>query len=97
VRWRVGVRRDGRLLHETDASTLAGMLISPDDVRRTQPAGTPALTEAGRARRTVLEQCDGARPLSEIERAVFERHPSLFHTPGDAAAFVAEVLVRYAV
>jgi len=97
VRWRVSIRRDGRLLHETDASTLAGMLISPDDVRRTQPAGTPALTEAGRARRTVLEQCDGVRPLSEIERAVFERHPALFHTPGDAAAFVAEVLVRYAV
>jgi len=97
VRWHVTVTRDGRTQHVTDASTLEGMLISGDDVRRTRPAATPALTEAGRARRSVLELCDGVRSLREIEHAVFDRHSSLFRTQGEAAAFVAEVLVRYAV
>lgn len=96
VRWRVAVMRDGRTLHETDASTLGGMLMSPSHIRRSLPAATPALTEAGRARRSVLELCDGVRTLADIERGVFERHSSLFRTQGDAALFVAEVVTRYA-
>ena len=97
VRWRVSVSRGNRVVHETDASTLGGMLISPDDVRRTRLSAIPTLTESGSARRTVLELCDGVRSLGDIERAVFERHAGLFRTQADAAMFVAEVLVRYAV
>ncbi len=96
VRWRVAVMRGDRVLHETDASTLGGMLVSPSHIRRSLPAATPALTEAGRARLTVLELCDGVRTLADIERGVFERHASLFRTQGDAALFVAEVVTRYA-
>ncbi len=97
VRWRVAISRDGVIVHQTDSSTLEGMLMSGEDLRRTRPAGTPTLTEAGRARQSVLDLCDGARPLAEIERAVFDRHRNLFPRPEDAAEFVAEVLVYYAV
>ncbi len=47
VRWRVSVSRGNRVVHETDASTLGGMLISPDDVRRTRLSAIPTLTESG--------------------------------------------------
>jgi protein arginine N-methyltransferase 1 len=97
VRWRVAISRNGRVEHETDASTLGGMLVSPEGLRRLRPAGTPVLTEAGRARRTVLELCDGVRSLADIERAVFDRHSSLFPSRDNAVVFVAEVLARYAV
>ena len=97
VRWHVTIFRGDRLLHDTDASTLGGMLLSPRDLQRTRPATTPALTESGRARRTVLELCDGIQTLGDIEQAVFERHAALFRRPEDAAMFVAEVLARYAV
>lgn len=97
VRWRVAVRRQGGIIHETDASTFEGMLVSQERLERTRPAFQPALTEAGRARRTVLELCDGVRAVHEIERGVFERHRSLFASASDAAAFVAEVVTTYSV
>lgn len=97
VRWQVEVRRDGAILYAGGSSTFEGMLLSQDDLARTRPSSRPALTDAGRARRLVLELCDGDRPLAEIEGAVFAAHPGLFGDPSDAAAFVAEVVTRYAV
>ncbi|MCU1382699.1 MAG: putative methylase [Acidobacteria bacterium] len=97
VRWRVEIRRDAAVIHITTSSTFEGMLVSQSDVEHTRPSSTPVLTASGEARRTVLDLCDGARTLREIEAAVFESHPALFRTHADAAAFVAEVLARYAV
>ncbi len=96
VRWRVDVSRDDKTLHLTDASTFEGMLVAEEDVERSRPGFRPALTEAGRARRTVLELCDGTHVLADIEREVFECYPRLFSRVSDAAAFVGEVLARYA-
>ena len=39
--------------------------------------------------------CDGRRPLAEVEQEVFRRHPKLFRSSQEAAAFVAEVVTRY--
>jgi hypothetical protein len=44
----------------------------------------------------VVNLCDGVRTLREIEDEVFRLHPNLFHTGEDEAAFVAEVVTRYA-
>ena len=96
VRWRVEVRRGAALLHTTASSTFEGMLLSQRDVNHTRPDSTPVLTASGQARRTVLDLCDGARTLREIETAVFEAHPALFRAHAQAAEFVAEVLTRYA-
>ena len=76
-------------------STLKGMLLSREELRRMDPRFVPALTPRGRARLSVLQLCDGRRPLAEIEREVYARHPDLFQSPGDAGAFVAEVVTGY--
>jgi hypothetical protein len=78
-------------------STFQGMLISKEDLQRTQPHFLPKLSSWGEARLSVLSLCDGQRALSAIEQEVYHRHPTLFRSCGDAAAFVAEVITRYSV
>ena len=78
-------------------STLRGMLLTKEDLDRTQPRFVPQLSSWGEARRSILELCDGSRPLSEIEQEVYRRHANLFRSPGEAAAFVAEVVTRYSI
>ena len=76
-------------------STLRGMLIDPERLRRTNPDYVPKLSPRGRARLSVLELCDGRRSLAAIERDVYDRHSSLFRDRADAAVFVAEVVTGY--
>lgn len=97
LRWRVEfASADGRTRHVTDASTFHGMLMSRDDLRRTRPDFVPLLTAAGLARKTILDLCDGSRPVADIEAEVERRHRSLFETRASVSVFVAEVLTRYA-
>ena len=97
VSWTVHAYRSGspapiaRFRH----STLHGMLLTPQQLHRTRPDYVPTLTARGRARLSVLELCDGRRPLAEIERDVYDRHPSLFEDRAAAALFVAEVVSGY--
>lgn len=96
VRWRVDIASaDGTIRHATDACTFAGMLIPREDVARTRPGFQPTLTPAGRARKSVLDLCDGVRTIAEVESELLERHRDLFADRADAAAFVAEVVTRY--
>ena len=74
---------------------LKGMLVEPADLRVTDPAYRPTLTDRGVARRSVLELCDGIRTLAELEAEIYRRHPRLFRTAADAAVFVGEVVARY--
>jgi Ribosomal protein L11 methyltransferase (PrmA) len=83
----------GRFAH----STFQGMLLCKEDLERTDLQFVPRLSPWGEARRSVLELCDGRRVLGEIEREVQYRHPTLFLSLADAAAFVTEVVTRYAV
>lgn len=78
-----------------DQSTLGGMLIEPERLRRTRPDYVPNLTVRGKARLSVLELCDGSRPLAAIEREVYDRHPTLFYDRAEAAVFVGEVVTGY--
>jgi len=77
-------------------STFEGMLVCRDDLEKTDPRFVPRLTPWGEARRSVLELCDGRRTLDDIEREMEARYPALFRSFGDAAAFVTEVVTRYA-
>lgn len=76
-------------------STFKGMLVAEEDLQRTQPNFVPKLTPRGEARLSVLNLCDGQRNLADIERELFRRHPDLFRSLGEAAAFVSEVVTRY--
>ncbi len=75
-------------------STLHGMLLCREDLRRTHPDFVPRLDPWGEARLTVLKLCDGRR-LADIERDLAVAHPELFSEPGSAGKFVAEVVTRY--
>src|SRR5947209_19568807 len=103
VSWTVEVRgggghgpaptNKGRFAH----STFQGMLLCKEDLERTDLEFVPRLSPWGQARRSVLELCDGRRALGDIEREVHRRHPAIFQSPAEAAAFVTEVVTRYAV
>jgi Ribosomal protein L11 methyltransferase (PrmA) len=97
VSWIVRVFPDGsaEASERFDQSTLRGMLLEPEQLHRTRPDYVPRLTPRGRARFSVLELCDGRRPLEAIEREVHERHPELFRDRAEAAVFVAEVVTGY--
>jgi protein arginine N-methyltransferase 1 len=92
----VGVRGPERPLTRFRHSMLKGLLLSRDQLRRMHPAFVPSLTPRGHARATVLSLCDGRRALHEIELEVQRRHPELFPSVREAAAFVTEVVTRYA-
>lgn len=96
VTWTIEVSRAGVSIARSRHSTLHGMLLRRDDVRRTDPRSVPSLTPRGVARRSVLELCDGRRALSDIEREIWARHGDLFASDAEAATFVAEVVTRYA-
>lgn len=96
VSWEVAVATRGEVRASFRHSTWSGMLISQEDLRRTRTDFVPRLTPRGIARRTVLELCDGARPLADVERETYARHRGLFRSPAEASAFVAEVVTRYA-
>jgi protein arginine N-methyltransferase 1 len=95
VTWTVEVVRSGLAVGRARQSTLHGMLIDRESLRRTDPRFVPTLTPRGRARLSVLELCDGTRPLAEIEREMLARHPDLFPALPAAAAFVVEVVAGY--
>jgi Ribosomal protein L11 methyltransferase (PrmA) len=76
-------------------STLQGMLIPQENLRRTQPHFIPTLSPGGEAQHSVLSLCDGQRTLSEIEQEVYRRHYRLFGSLDKTEAFVAQVIARY--
>lgn len=97
VVWRVEVRStSGAVRSRQSQSTLNGMLLAREDLEHGRAEFVPRLSARGMAQRTALELCDGARPLHEIERLVYERHRPLFESPAAAAAFVAEITSDYA-
>lgn len=96
VNWTLEHFRSGRALSRQSQSTLRGMLTSRDDLVRARPEFVPALTPRGAGRLSVLRLCDGTRSLRQIEDDVFARHPNLFRSRDEAAAFVAEVVSGYA-
>jgi len=95
VTWKASVSQKASPTVRFTHSTLRGMLISAEDLKKTRPDSIPRLNPWGIARRSILELIDGSRSLSEIEAEVQRRHPDLFPSRGEAATFVAEVITRY--
>jgi protein arginine N-methyltransferase 1 len=96
VDWKVAVRgRSGQVRGETRRSTFEGLLVSIEDLRVTASRACPRLSRAGEARRDVLQLCDGAHTVAEIETAILQRFPDLAPRREDAEGFVAEVLAVY--
>jgi len=75
-------------------SNWQGMLLSREDLLRSNPARVPLLGRAGLARRTVLGYCDGRRTAREIVQVILKEHPGLFPSAEELSGFVARVLAR---
>ncbi len=73
-------------------STVAGMLVSREELARTRPDWRPALSPWGAARRSVLRLMDGRRSLGEIEAEIARQHADLFSSGAQLSAFVARVM-----
>ena len=96
VNWTVEHRRVNETLSRHAQSTVRGMLTSREDLVRARPEFVPSLTPRGAGRLSVLRLCDGTRTLRDVEDEVYARHPDLFRSRDEAAAFVAEVVSGYA-
>jgi len=97
VSWTVEVTdgsgsRKARFSH----STFRAMLMPRDDLHRTAPGFVPRLDPWMEARRTVLNQCDGARTFDAIVTEIERNHSKLFASRQKAAAFAASVIRRHA-
>ena len=75
-------------------STWQGMLLSPEDMLRSNPNHVPQLSREGQARMTVLGYCNGIRTVHEIEQAVLRDHPDLFPSSTEISHFVFRILGR---
>jgi SAM-dependent methyltransferase len=75
-------------------STLQGMLLSGEDLIRSNLDHVPQLSRKGQARALVLGYCNGRRTASEIAQAVLRDHPDLFPSAGAISDFVMSVLAR---
>jgi hypothetical protein len=96
VAWRVEVADSkGVVRARSNHSTLQGMLVPLEDLRKTRPDFVPSLTPWGAARRTVIDLFDGVRTVADIERELLGRHPELFANAAAASQFVAEVVIPY--
>jgi len=98
VSWTVDVWKEGqRPIAHFSHATFDGMLLPREELARTSLSFVPKRSRRADARLSVLELCDGVRPLADIEDEVYRRHRDLFRSAADAAVFVAEVVTRYSV
>lgn len=91
IAWIVEVPSVGRRFSH---STWQGMLLSPEDMLRSNPERVPRRNGASLAREVVLGYCDGRRTVREIEAVVLLKHPDLFPSASEVSRFVAQVLHR---
>lgn len=75
-------------------SSWEGMLLSPGDLAKANPARVPRLNRDGLARSIVLAYCDGRRTVSEIEQEMLREHSDLFPSAAELSRFVAQALGR---
>lgn len=92
--WDVVVSRQSGAPRRFRQSTLRGLLLDRDALRRMAPGVRPGLTAYGQARLTVLRLCESGTTLGDLERMVYDRHRDVFADPAHAARFVAEVVAR---
>ena len=89
--WTVEVPSTGR---RSRYSTFSGMILSKEQILKSQPNRVPKLNRTGAARQTVMAYCDGKRTAREIEQAVLRDHSDLFPTKGEISRFVLGTLGR---
>lgn len=90
IAWVVGLPCGERLRQ----STWNGMLLSPDDLHRSNPSRMPRPNRMAHARATILRYCDDRLTAREVEESVLRDHPDLFPSPAEISRVVAQVLAK---
>ena len=95
--WKTTVLNRGRSAEKArfSQSTFLGAPLSPAQLRKRASTYTPALTDAGRVTRLVLESMGNGVTLAEIAQKVSAEFPARFPTPQDGLTFVADLSVRF--
>jgi protein arginine N-methyltransferase 1 len=97
VTWRIQViDARGKTRAAFDQSSPRGELTAREDIAKVQPGFAPRLSPHAQARRLVLNLCDGARTVAEIESEVRRQFSSIFATERIAQKFVAETIQEHA-
>jgi type I protein arginine methyltransferase len=95
VTWKVEVAdRDGADKNKSAHSTLKGILIAKDELRKMRPDFMPELSARGETERAILELCDGTRAVKQIAQEIHLRFPETFSSPGEAGVAVHQTINR---
>ena len=76
-------------------STLQGMVLSPESLRRRVANFVPKLSESGEADRWLLQAIDGKASLQEIAQAAAQRFPRIFPRWEDALRRAADLAAEF--
>jgi protein arginine N-methyltransferase 1 len=76
-------------------STWNAKLVWKEDVQRARPDFTPRLLPKAEVLLSVLKLFDAGKTLSEIEQEIYANHKQIFPRPGEAAAFVGDIVRQY--
>ena len=76
-------------------STLQGMVLSPESLRRRAADFVPQLSGSGKADRWLLQAIDGKASLQEIAQAAAQRFPKIFPRWEDALHRAADLAAEF--
>jgi protein arginine N-methyltransferase 1 len=96
--WRTTVLEQGdphRVKGDFRQSTIHGVPLSLDRLRRREAGHVPMLNEDGEIDRLILSLADGVTPLREIAVRIAEKFPTRFGHWEEALTWVADTLGRY--
>ena len=91
ISWSMEAPSSGRRFAHSNWKSL---VLTRERLTRSQPDRVPRLTASGKARKIVMEYCDGRRTSREIEQAVLRDHPHLFPSREEISSFVFGELGR---
>ena len=95
VRWQVEISRGQRVQASFDHSTLAGLLLSRESLRKHASNYQPRLTARGAMERALLDRFDGATPASDLQKWLRNQFADLLPTDGEAESLLKATIERY--
>jgi protein arginine N-methyltransferase 1 len=95
ARWQVEVSRAGQRPHARfDHSTLNGLLLTPQSLRKQASDYRPRLSARGSMERALLERFDGAVPALDLRKWLRDRFGDLLPTDREAESFLKATIER---
>ena len=95
LRWHVEISHVGQPAYARfEHSTLSGLLLSPQSLRKHASDYRPNLTPRGSMERALLERFDGTTPASELQKWLRDRFHDQLPTEREAESFLKATIER---